>query len=289
MRSFVLAFAIVLAGCTGSKPIPLDQFCQRYATTLCDAAQRCGCLSDLEAAACPTYMAGQCQTDVVTPVQSGRRSYDEAAAGSCVGDLSSVLGDCSLDGDAMPAACDSMLVGLIAAGQACASDDECQPGLECHTSVCTMMPGQGEACLDNTYCAQDLFCADDGTCQKPRGRGGACPEGGQACAEDLYCDSVTTTCQPPLGAGASCAADSWACGDGLYCAEATSTCTKNPGAGGDCAASSGECADGYYCDASDVCQPQKDEGAACQNGDECKSQYCSQSVCSGGSACEFLG
>jgi hypothetical protein len=288
---FLATFVTLGIGCSGASPIPLDQFCERYSKTLCDAAQRCGCLSDLEATYCPTYLAGQCQTEVVTPAQSGTRAYDSAAAGHCLAGYGAVLSDCSIAGDSAPTACDDMLVGTLAAGQACESDSDCQPGLECHSSVCTVMPGQGEACLDESYCAEDLFCAADGTCQQPRGRGGACPEGGQACADELYCDSVTETCQPPLGAGESCAADSWACGDGLYCADTTQTCTRNPGAGGDCAVSSGECADGTYCDSTDVCQPQQDQGAACTADDECKSDYCANDVCSGGSGdvCGIVG
>jgi hypothetical protein len=290
MRPFVLASVIVVAGCSGSSPVPLAEFCTRYAETLCDAATRCQCLSEVEAAYCPTYLAGQCQDNVVTPVQSGQRTYDAAAAGHCLAGYRSVLSDCSFEGDQLTDACDQMLVGVIPAGQACESDSDCVPGLECHGAVCTEMPGPGDPCLDASYCAEDLFCADDGTCQQPRGRGGACPEGGEACGEDLYCDSVTTTCQPPLDAGDSCAADPWACGDGLYCSESTTTCTRYPGAGGDCAASNGECADGFYCDGSMKCQPQQGAGEACyDDDDQCLSGTCTDGVCEGGSTCEFMG
>jgi hypothetical protein len=200
-----------------------------------------------------------------------------------------VLSDCSVDGDQLPDACDQMLVGMIPAGQGCESDGDCQPGLECYQSACTAMPGAGDLCLDEIYCAADLFCAEAGTCQSLRGRGGACPEGGEACADDLYCDSITTTCQPPLDAGDSCAADPWACGEGLYCAETTSSCTRYPGAGGDCAASSGQCADGLYCDGAMKCQPQKGAGEACSDTDEqCLSDTCTNGVCEGGSTCEFM-
>jgi hypothetical protein len=285
---FLSAIITLAAACSGSGPIPLEEFCARYAETLCDAAERCGCLSDLEVTYCPTYLAGECQDNVVAPVQSGTRAYDEAAAGHCLGGYRSMLSDCSVEGDSMPEACDTMLVGVIPAGQGCESDSDCQPGLECHSSACTAMPGQGDPCLDSSYCAEDLFCADDGRCEAPRGRGEACPEGGEACADDLYCDSATTTCQPPLGAGASCAADSWACGDGLYCAEATSTCTRYPGSGGDCAASSGQCAEGLYCDATDRCQAQKNAGEACTDDAECKSDDCTNSVCAGAGTCGFM-
>jgi hypothetical protein len=288
MRIFTLGCVLALAACSGSGPIPLDKFCAQYAQTLCDAAERCHCLSELEISYCPTFMASQCQDDVVAPVQSGRRAYDAAAAGHCLGGMSSVLSDCSVEGDDLPETCDTMLAGLIPEGQGCESDDECVPGLECHDSACTRMPGRGEACLQEVYCAEDLFCADDGTCSAPRGSGSPCPEGGEACADDLYCDSVTTTCRPPLGAGDSCAADRWACGDDLYCAEATSTCTRYPGAGGDCASSSGECADGLYCDATSRCQPQKDAGEPCADDAECQSDDCTDDVCAGAGTCEFM-
>jgi hypothetical protein len=289
MRWFILASITALAACSGSGPVPLEEFCGRYAETLCHAAQRCDCLSDIEATYCPTFMASQCQDDVVTPVQSGQRAYDAAAAGHCLGGLSNILGDCAVDGDHYPDSCDTMLVGLIPEGQGCESGSECAPPLECHESACTAMPGAGKPCLQEIYCATDLFCADDGTCDSPRGRGAACPEGGEACGDDLYCDSTTTTCQPPLGVGDSCAADSWACGEGLYCSEATTTCTRYPGAGGDCAASSGECADGYYCDATETCAPLKESGAACTDDAECQSDDCTSGACASGTGtCEFM-
>lgn len=288
MRSYVLAVAVTVAGCSGSGPVALEDFCARYAEILCDAAERCDCLSAAEAAYCPTFLAGECEDDVVTPVDSGRRGYDEVAAGECLDSFSSVVRDCSAEGDSLSDACDRMLVGLIPEGQGCEGDDECQPGLECHDSACTEMPGAGETCLQTLYCAEDLFCADDGRCEAPRGSGRPCPEGDEACGDDLYCDSVTSTCQPPLSVGESCAADSWACGEGLYCPETSQLCTKLPGAGGDCEPSSGECAAGLYCDATARCQPLKDAGEACGEDAECLSDECPDGTCAAGSTCEFF-
>jgi hypothetical protein len=290
MRSLFLASVVAVLGCSGAGPIALEDFCAEYAQTLCDAAERCDCLSDLEKTYCPTFLASECQDDVVAPVQSGTRAYDAAAAGHCLAGYRAVLANCAIDeNDALPDDCDRMLVGLTPAGQGCESDSDCQPGLACHESACTAMPGAGDACLEQIYCAEDLFCAEAGVCATPRGRGGACPEGGEACADDLYCDSVTETCQPPLGEGDSCAADAWACADGLYCADATSKCARLPGAGGDCGASNGECADHFYCDGDMKCQPQKDAGEACYDNDEqCLSGTCTDGVCEGAGTCEFM-
>jgi hypothetical protein len=79
---FLAGCVTLAASCSGSAPIPLEEFCARYAETLCAAAERCQCLSDVEIAYCPTYLAGECQDGVVAPVQSGQRAYDEAWAGT---------------------------------------------------------------------------------------------------------------------------------------------------------------------------------------------------------------
>jgi hypothetical protein len=289
-RPFALSALITLAAaCSGSGPVPLERYCEEYAKVTCAAADHCGCLDDLTRQYCTSFQASECQDDVVAPVQSGTRSYDAAEAGRCLSGLRGVLGDCSVEGDYWPEACDRMLVGLVPAGQACAGDDECVPPLECQSSVCTAMPGDGQPCLEGSYCAADLYCGEDDSCHVPRGRGGACPEGDEACADDLYCDSRTTTCQPMLGSGESCAHASWACGEDLYCSPATSTCKPDPGAGGDCADSSGTCAEGFYCDGAMVCQATKPGGAACADDEECRSYDCADGACSDATAtCPFM-
>ena len=69
----LLAIIVLTAGCSGSSgPVALESFCGRYSELLCEAATKCDCLSQVEATYCPTLLAGQCQDDVVAPVDLGQ-------------------------------------------------------------------------------------------------------------------------------------------------------------------------------------------------------------------------
>ena len=65
------------------------------------------------------------------------------------------------------------------------------------------------------------FCGDDDLCHPERTAGQGCPEGDEACADDLYCDNRTDTCAPYIGSGGECGHATWACDDDLYCSETT--------------------------------------------------------------------
>jgi hypothetical protein len=231
-------------------------------------------------------MKMSCQDDVEKSVNAGKKTYDANQAGQCMHDLDAVVSDCSLQSDSYPPACDKMLVGALAAGVACSNSGECQPGMSCESKVCTVMPKDGQACL-NHQCADNLFCGNDTICHAHRSQGSACPEGNYACADNLFCDPKTTTCQPHLGSGGDCSLASWACSDGLYCSTATKLCTPEPGGDASCADTRSSCTDGLYCDSSRVCQNEKGAGQACTDSKECHSGDCVAGKCSQGS-CVFL-
>lgn len=273
------ALAAVSCSSSGSGPVALDNYCDEYAQMICRSAQRCDCLEGYSVEVCQAYVRPDCVDEVEDPVRSGRYTYNPVEAGKCLGALERIARDCSTEGDDWPDACDRMLVGNVSAGQTCDGDDECVSGLECYEDRCTALPRDNEPCLSGYACAEDHFCGDDDLCHRYRGRGEPCPEGDMACDDDLYCDSRTDTCQPYLASGQSCAHDSYACDDDLYCSESTSTCRPYPGSGQSCADSHGTCADDLYCDASNVCQPQRGDGAACTDDEQCLSWDCVDSTC----------
>ncbi|MBN1771970.1 MAG: hypothetical protein JXB32_11945 [Deltaproteobacteria bacterium] len=273
---------LAAAGCgdEASAPVTFEQYCARYAELTCEFAERCDCLAGGTVELCRLYMDGECADEVEEPVNAGRRSYDAAAAAGCLAGLQALLGDCALDDVDWPADCDRMLVGLLAAGASCESDADCVPGLECHSGACTDLPGNGEACLAGAYCADNLYCGNDELCHAPQGVGGPCPEGNEACGDDLYCDLRTSTCASYLAQGESCRHANAVCIDGLYCAVVAGTCEPLPGVGGDCADSSGACAEGLYCDgAGHVCRELLADGAACTDDGQCRSDDCTGGVC----------
>jgi hypothetical protein len=276
------ALAAPSAGCSdeAAGPVPFERYCERYAEVACEFAARCDCLAGGTVELCRLYMDGECAGEVEEPVNAGRRSYDPAAGGGCLAGLQSLLGDCALDDLDWPADCDRMLVGLLAAGASCESDDDCVSGLECYSGRCAALPGAGQPCLDGSTCAGDLYCGSDELCHAPQGAGGPCPEGSEACGDDLYCDLRSNTCARYLGSGESCRHANAVCVDGLYCAVAAGTCEPLPGVGGDCVESSGECADDLFCDAaSATCRAPQADGAACTEDAECRSDNCDGDTC----------
>ncbi|NMC72616.1 MAG: hypothetical protein GYA57_21520 [Myxococcales bacterium] len=276
------ALAGTLAGCSddGAAPVPFEQYCERYAGIACEFAQRCDCLAGATVEMCRLFVDGECADEVEAPVNAGRRSYDAEAAGGCLAGLQSLLRDCTLAEPQWPEDCDRMLVGTLAAGRSCESDADCVPGLECHARACTDMPDAGQACLAGADCAEGLYCGDDEVCHAPQGVGGPCPEGNEACADDLYCDLRTSLCAAPLARGEACRHANAVCVEGLYCAVAAGTCEPLPAAGGDCVESSGQCAEGLYCDGdSGTCRERLPAGAACTADDQCASDDCTGGVC----------
>jgi hypothetical protein len=293
MKTPVLVTALLLlTGCGGdgvsSAPVPLEAFCQRYAEITCKAADKCGCLTDLTRAYCPSFQLSSCQDDVDDKVSSGKYDYDAAKAGSCLAATAAVISDCSVEGDSLPDSCDQIAVGKVPAGQACSSGSECAPGLDCIDDRCAVLPGTGEACLAEHYCAKGHYCGSDNICHPYVTSGGPCADSASVCAEKLYCDSRSSTCQPYLGAGDGCAHDGAVCGDDLYCSPSSHTCRAYPGKGGDCADSDGVCADGYYCDSTEHCAARQPEGASCSEDWECASDDCTQGQCAAGGSCPFM-
>lgn len=260
-------------------PVAFEQYCDAYAEMACEVARICDCLEGYSVELCQTYMRMECADEVEQPVNDGRVRYLPNEGGQCLEDLWNVARDCRVDDhEDWPEACDLMLEGLVPAGQGCDGDAECLPGLECYSSQCVDMPGEGQPCLDGS-CETDHFCGVDDLCHRYRSVGQPCPEGDYACDDDLYCDGRTDTCAPYLSAGADCAHDAYACDDDLHCSPASQTCRPYPGAGQSCADSGGDCADDLYCDSAEICQPQQGSGAVCAQDEECLSWDCIDNVC----------
>ena len=271
-----------------AKPVALEDYCDLYAEMGCAAAQACDCFGDLGLSYCQSYLSSECQDEVVAPVEAGRMGYDGQDAGRCLTEIQLIIADCSLDGDDYPQACDRMLTGLVVAGDSCDSDEECAVPLECVDGICTLLPGDGEACLSG-WCADDHSCGDDGICHRYALLGGSCA-GGIQCQDGLYCNEQGNLCEPYLDQGDSCAQTSWACDDDLYCSPSSQTCERYPGVGQSCADSSGTCLGDAYCDPNEICRAQSPAGSGCSDDQQCLSYDCVDATCQaeGANGCPFL-
>jgi len=179
-----------------------------------------------------------------------------------------------------------MLVGALGAGKACGSSSECQPGLSCESSVCTVMPTDGQRCL-NYQCADTLYCGQDGVCHHPSRSGRGLPGRKHRLRRRPLLRPEDDHCQPHYGAGVDCALASYGCGDGLYCATGANVCTAEPGEGVSCADTRSSCNDGLYCNDAHLCQKERGPGETCADDKECQSDKCVGSKCAQG-GCVFL-
>jgi len=259
-----------------STPVAFENYCAEYAKIGCAAAVQCDCLGSVGTDLCETYLRAECRGDVEEPVEAGRMSYDAALGGSCLAQIEAIVGDCSLDGDDYPAACDDMLIGQVTEGSACDEDAECVGALECSDDVCARMPMNGEPCLDFS-CAEDHSCGEDELCHVDAPLGGSCANG--VLCQDGYCNEQSFTCERDLAVGESCAHATWACDDDLYCSTATSTCAPYPSVGESCVDSSEVCVDDAYCGTDGTCHAQQGVGGTCSDDEECLSYDCVNSSC----------
>lgn len=279
-------------------PVEVAQYCAQVAQVGCQAALACGCMTLVggNAALCDAYLRGKCDTDVTQPVAAGAYTFDAAKAGQCLAAARVVVADCAIDDHDVllyvASHCDDFLAGARRSGDACQDDGECVAPLSCFGDVCIALPGDGAGCLGGTTCADGCYCDALTVCRAEVPAGGSCRDASYACADDLYCDTRTSTCQPYVARGQACAHATYACDDDLFCDAASGTCMLYPEAGASCAASSGSCADDLYCDDAAICRRPGQAGAPCSADEACASDVCNEGTCadraSSGDTCPFL-
>lgn len=312
--------ALVLSGCPSSstQTVPIEDLGATYGSVSCDIVADCygeaivavlvgatdhgACVARAEAAytngALPRYQAA---------IAMGTLTYDGSQAGACVDALRGL--GCEAIASRTPSACDSLFVGHVATGGACALDEECEGAAYCRVEgacpgTCQPYVAAGGACTRNEACASGLRCTS-GACMAPGGAGASCQGAtGVECAGGLICrggtatDAGTCTATSDVFAAASGAACSpgngQLCMAGLSCiiASATSqTCGPDGLAAGSACqfAIPDQCADGFYCMGASLsttppsfdgtCAPLPTAGMACVTGGTTQS-------CADGSVCE---
>lgn len=136
-------------------------------------------------------------------------------------------------------------------GSSCASDQECLSGLYCHyeQKKCTILPFKNEPCGNEVYCAKDLGCHANATCQPLAQVGEACmlsSFGYHLCADGLGCyDSKCQTLKTKIGD--PCTSNN-ICGGGLGCH--------------------------FDNNGSNYCVTKRSTGVSCNNNDVCLESLC---------------
>jgi len=185
-------------------PLEQGEFVVALAKSWCES--RLGCCQTQGLTVDPKWCRGQITAAIASQfeVEPGVTEFDSQAAGDCVAALGSWL-RCGLEIDgAAPEACDRIIVGKVAMGDACSRSEECAPSTNSDFSAYCLVdsagtagscagrqrdegaPGTGdvgEACRASSACRAPLFC--DGAARKCELR----HEDGTPCEMDLECES----------------------------------------------------------------------------------------------------
>lgn len=265
------AGASVVVGCSPddeAEPVELDNLASRYAEIYCSGIEPCCKAASLafEPQGCRQKMGAylQKQIDELMTQQIG---YDEQAAGECLAAFkaqSSCGDEDTIDDDS---ACQNVFHGLLAAGAACESSEECKDEGGGKRGYC-------DRPFDpNTNMSGPGICKQRQTLALKHGKQGDACE--QTCQVG---DSCTTTIYPEDvgdGAPAPFAGDGVAClqAENLYCGPLR-VCQPLKQLGQACD-SYDSCAGGSFCDFdSKVCVAPKANGEKCTGSSECQSERC---------------
>ncbi len=281
--------SLALAGCPGGGgTVPLEDVPTRLAPSYCALLDRCAnpfvgpylfgsgsCEDGIEPLIEDSFLGRASQA-----VRDGTVVYHGDRVDGCLTALDSA--GCSLD-TVVATACTDIFEGTVAAGGACAWDEECVSGYCSDTDgmcpgTCASFIGAGGSCMAEG-CAPGLTCAN-GTCSAVSVAGGAC-EG----AAGLSCSGIDLTCVGSEG-------------------EAPGTCRSwtevlNGDVGDSCTIADDLCDEGLSCVFAGVeggmarfeCAAGVASGAACSQGfpDPCPdAQYCMMGAMPGMGTCTAL-
>jgi hypothetical protein len=238
-------------------------------------------------------------------IEKGTVVLDTSNLSACIGAISA---SCDFLA-ALPEACNTVVVGQLAAGEVCVNPLECAPGTFCDTQMacpgtCTAKVGDGQPCGVAEACESGLTCTDD-VCATPLASGAACGGENANCApgttcipdandptgetgsctpfNDLFTASIGSACNPLAGTlcqpGGACALQAdlqWTCENRVNSGNACKIAVPN------------HCPDDETCGASGQCEKLPALDTACLTGEgvvvqcapglTCISSTCQQQV-----------
>jgi hypothetical protein len=271
MKRSILVVLLAAAACGGSSSVPLDSFGSKAQSAYCSYAVRCEIYADQ--ASCkadnPTTATTQ---GVISEINAGKVTYDEAAAGKCLDEYAGLDCDAFVEDPLqfvnLLIDCGKVFKGTIADGAACKIDQDCISGGCNTTAPCTgtcatttVYIPEGGDCSSGGTCVYGDVCKTSGTtmtCQKPVpvADGQPCDQSTDLCVPGDICD---TTCKKLGGLGADCTTVPCAFPNG--CDPTSMKCITPPAIGSPCASS--QCLPDAYCDSTNTCVERAGINQAC--------------------------
>lgn len=133
----------------GTGGVALADYCNTYATNICNTASTCNVIDPATQASCVQQIKTSCAAGTVSKAQAGGRTYDPVKAGACLSVYGS--GQCGIFEDSQPEACSQIYGPNRQPGQSCSTSSECVNGFcqfgggNCGT--CVAYVGVGSMCL----------------------------------------------------------------------------------------------------------------------------------------------
>jgi len=163
---------VFAAGCAGSTPVSVSQFCNQKAEAECGyVVSVCGATDSLTQSACVSARTSDCLTDASNATSSGQRTFNPNNISACLNAITSAYGSLKqgvnetalysdisgtpTDTTTADYLCESVFEGNITSGATCTSTFDCAD-----SNVCT--PSNGGAKVD--VCAPLVNVADGASC-----------------------------------------------------------------------------------------------------------------------------
>ena len=278
MRTLI-CFTVALAACGG---VGINDFESKLVDAYCKNAVTCKMMPDVATCKAATSFKTRQFETLIAKSKTKVIKYDDGKGADCIDSVETQT--CTFDGfHTAPSPCVDAFAGTVAAGGACAIDNECAGGGTCvptdmtcdsRTACC---PGTCKAAVPDVAiggdcaaanCVSTAYCASaTHTCTALITTAGTACKDIDACSDPMYCDilQASPTCIAPAAEGATC--DPMLllpCADNRdYCDETTKKCTLRLAIGGACEGANGALCVGYATCTSMTCAARVTAGGAC--------------------------
>jgi hypothetical protein len=263
---------------------------------VCETQARCRQQAHFLEQQCEASASSLFSRDLTKAIAAGRSRFDAAQAQACLDGLQAR--GCERTLPAVDQACESAVMGAVAAGGSCnwlyeCSTGRCDPqGPGVCPATCGTVAGEGVPCSTAPCDLRAGLRCIDNVCSRLHTVDQKCSSSFD-CALGLFCDGISSKCAPRTFEQASCASNE-ECAAGLFCdvSPQGGLCRRKIAQGQSCTAASAKssrsaCADGNVCKGYTFAKSGVTPGACAALGDLGASCIAAAQItgCAGGLVC----